>query len=96
MTINCHLLRGNRVYAMTIKHTRTLNMIHNMLLNILLIAYDTRSHMGEVDLQEHRHKKKKIYRLKHKTKDESLGFFSFYYISMLEVFDLTNVVVRAS
>jgi hypothetical protein len=96
MTRNGHLLRGNHFYAMTIHHTVTLNMLHNLLLEILLMGSDTRSQMRGVDLQEHIHKMKKNYRLKHNAGDESLGACCFYYISVLEVFDQTTLVVRAS
>jgi hypothetical protein len=70
---------------MTIHHTVTLNMLHNLLLEILLIGFDTRSQMGEVALQEHRHKKKKSYRLKHNVGDESLGACCFHHLYVLEV-----------
>jgi hypothetical protein len=49
MTRNGHLLRGNHLYAITIHHTVTLNMLHNLLLEILLIGSYTRSQMRGVD-----------------------------------------------
>ena len=96
MTRNGHLLRSNHLYAMTIHHTLTLNMLHKLMLEILLIGSDTRSQMGELDLQEHKHKNKKTYKLKYNMGYEPLGAYFFYYISMLEVFYLIYLVVRAS
>jgi hypothetical protein len=46
MAINGLLLRGNHFYAMTRHLTVTLNMLHNFLLEILLIRSDTRSDNG--------------------------------------------------
>jgi hypothetical protein len=40
--------------------------------------------MGEVDLQEHRHKKKKSYRMKHNTGDESIEECCLHHLFVLE------------
>jgi hypothetical protein len=57
---------------MAIHHTVTLNMLHNLFLEILLMGYDTRSQMRGVDFTRTHTKKEKNYRLKHNTGDESL------------------------
>jgi hypothetical protein len=42
--------------------------------------------MGEVDLQEEKHKKEKSYRLKHNVGDESLEACFLHHLYVLEVF----------
>jgi len=42
--------------------------------------------MGEVALQNRRHKKKKSYRMKHNAGDESLGACFLHHPSVLEVY----------
>jgi hypothetical protein len=62
MTRNGHLLRGNHFYTMDIHHIVTLNILHNLLLEILLMGYDTRSHMrGAYFTIRHTHKEEGLH-----------------------------------
>jgi hypothetical protein len=58
---------------------------------------DTRKEkIREYDLQEHKHYKKRNYRLKHNAWDESLVACCIYRMYVLKVSDQTTLVVRNS